>query len=224
MVSLILFLALFVMLCIGELCTRIQDTLLWNLVIRLPLHSSGFRHPDGWFEGRRRASLSHEKWLTVLLTLCWIWLVIWLSNDRFLHMALGPLNETRKAEMSSQHVRRIAVRFERKKTNAALHSSLFLCWEKKTWLLTLCKRLFVLNLGTHFVWRIYRCLDILLSPRWPAWSSIPAFILALLKRFLMLFQLPLLLRFWHRYKPNIFQRCHQNPISYHQPCSIHSFL
>lgn len=89
------------------------------------------------------------------------------------------------------------------------------CWEKyriTRWLLTSRKGLFVLNLGTHLDWRIYRSLNLLLSPRWPASSSIPAFILAPLKTFLLLFQFLLILRLWDRYKPNISQRCHQHPV------------
>lgn len=82
----------------------------WNLYlpahnnavfVPFPLHSSGPRDPRWRFEGRQRASLSHKNRLTLDLTLCWIWLVIWLHNDGFLHTSVC---ESRKAEMSSQDV------------------------------------------------------------------------------------------------------------------------
>lgn len=157
--------------------------------------------------GRRRASHSHKSRLTLLLTLRWIWLVIWLSNDGFLHTALGLRYDSRKAEMSSVDVWWIAAIFYRKKSKCRFTQLIFLkCCEKyriMRWLLPSCKGSFVWNLGTHLNWRIYRRLNLLLSPSWPASSSIPVFILALLKTFLLFFQLALILRLLDRYKPNL---------------------
>lgn len=157
--------------------------------------------------GRRRAYLSHKRRLTLLLTLHWIWLVIWITNDGFLHTTLGLLYDSRKAEMSLVDAWLIAVRFYREKSKCSFTQLIMLkCCEKyriMRWLLPSCKGSFVWNLGTHLDWRIYRRHNLSLSPSWPASSSIPVFILALLKTFLLFFQLPLILRLWDRYKPNL---------------------